>query len=359
MGKIGKLKVKLDKPYYIAGEVCSGVVYMKNKAPVELDKVSVKIKGKEKVVWEEHWDTPIYQGEGEERRKVGDEHHVAEYDEKESFFKKKVKITGQDTFLPPGKWAFPFSFQIPMTGKKGSKLTGSFKVKEGRSFGWSGTRGDVRNLKAKIEYSLKAKVDLEDCKDLEKKVDFTVYEQLPSAIALPSDFKSQDVMFLCCINKGNLSIKATLDKNFYCPGEMATAIAEISNKSTMDIVAKVELNRIMRLKADGHTIYDKDMQNLGRFDTVRAGEDKTVRMQFQIPNTLPSTDGHYLDCKYIMDVLAEIDWAPDIECHFPVNIFMPQMPPAAYLGDFDDDIGEYQVLAPCVVVDWALKPGYY
>ena len=57
-------------------------------------------------MWEEHWTTAVYEGDGEERRKVRDEHHAKEYDEKESFFKYKIMITGQDTMLPPGQWAF-------------------------------------------------------------------------------------------------------------------------------------------------------------------------------------------------------------------------------------------------------------
>ena len=32
--KLGKLKVKLDKPYYVAGEVVTGVIYLSNIAPI-------------------------------------------------------------------------------------------------------------------------------------------------------------------------------------------------------------------------------------------------------------------------------------------------------------------------------------
>ena len=43
MAKIGKLKVRLDKPYYVAGEMITGSILMKTHAPVELDKVFVKV----------------------------------------------------------------------------------------------------------------------------------------------------------------------------------------------------------------------------------------------------------------------------------------------------------------------------
>ena len=55
----------------------------------QMDKVYIKAKGKEKVVWEEHWKTDVYAGSGENRHKVGEKHHEKEYDEKESFFKYK------------------------------------------------------------------------------------------------------------------------------------------------------------------------------------------------------------------------------------------------------------------------------
>ena len=50
---------------------------------------------------------------------------------------------------------------------------------------------------------------------------------------------------------------------------------------------------------------------------VGPGEKKEIRMKFQIPKALPSTDGHYIDCAYVMDILAEVSMAPDIEARKP------------------------------------------
>jgi hypothetical protein len=73
-------------------------------------------------------------------------------------------------------------------------------------------------------------------------------------------------------------------------------------------------------------------------------------MEFQIPSTFASTDGHYLDCAYVMDILAEIEMAPDIERHFPVNVFVP---PMVFEQDVEDDT--YVVSAPCVAEDEAMR----
>lgn len=254
-----------------------------------------------------------------------------------------------------------FCFQLPTHGKKGGKLTGSFKYTDhGHTTGWFGGKigARVKNLRAKVEYSLKACVDLMGCKDLERKINFVVFEQLPNAVVNPTDIKTANVMFCCCVNKGTCTISASLEKNFYCPGETANVIAEIANNSSVEIKAEAEFNRIMHLKADHHRVQHRHMTKLGRFDMIQPGETKTVNMQFRIPNERPSTSGHYIHCEYVMDIVAAIDYAPDIELHFPVNIFMPQIPPESYLMGLGD-ISSYQVMPnACVVQAMPIKPGY-
>jgi hypothetical protein len=75
------------------------------------------VKGKEKVDWEEHWSTPVYEGQGENRRIVRHDHHMKKYDEKDEFFKMKVKLGGEG-MMPAGQHAFPFSFQLPTHSHK-------------------------------------------------------------------------------------------------------------------------------------------------------------------------------------------------------------------------------------------------
>ena len=47
--KLGGLKVGLHKPYYVVGELVSGVVYVDARADLPVDKIYLKAKGKEKV----------------------------------------------------------------------------------------------------------------------------------------------------------------------------------------------------------------------------------------------------------------------------------------------------------------------
>jgi hypothetical protein len=357
---VGKLKVKLDKPFYTPGETINGVLYLELEDSVDVDKVYVKIKGKEKVEWEEVWYEQLFETRDDgEKVPTEKEEHVNEYDEKESFFKKKVVILPDgDTTLGAGKYAFPFQLELPERGKKGSKLPGSFAIKQGHDrFGWRNVRGQTRKLKAKIEYSLKAVVDLDDSKDLEYKMDITMFPERPETIATPSDTKDASVMFCCCINRGDLTMSATIDKNVYAPGETAHAILTVDNRSALEVTAMVELNRILRLKADGHHITDRREYHLGRFDTIAPGEEKTVKMEFKIPNMLPTTDGRGVDCVYVLDIVSELQCAPDIELHFPINVFSAPVLPEAYVDGLGD-LGEYAIAGTCRVEDMPVKPGY-
>jgi hypothetical protein len=77
MGKtIETLRVKLDKPFYIAGEEVTGVLYLSCLETLEMEEIYIKAKGKELVQWDE-----THQGKD------------TTYDEKEGFFKKKIRVT--------------------------------------------------------------------------------------------------------------------------------------------------------------------------------------------------------------------------------------------------------------------------
>ena len=152
-------------------------------------------------------------------------------------------------------------------------------------------------------------------------------------------------------------MSATIDKNVYAPGETAHAILKVDNRSALEVTAMVELNRILRLKADGHKITEKQEYHLGRFDTIAPGEEKEVRMKFDIPNMLPTTDGRGVDCVYVLDVVSELQCAPDIELHFPINVFCAPILPETYVEDLGD-ISEYAIAGTCIVEDMPVKPGY-
>lgn len=362
MGKVGKLQVALDQPYYLAGQTVTGTVFLELKEEIEVDKIYIKASGKEKVEWSEHWKEPRYHEVDGERQIEGYDEKEKEYDEKEAFFKKKIMLVPEEEDeheLKPGKYAFPFQFDLPKQGKKGSALAGSIQMKtEHAGWHWHGARGATKDMKVKVQYSIKAVVDVDDSKDLEKKVDFTVYPQAPEEIPQPRDEREASVMFLCCINRGSLKMAASLEKNVYRPGEKAKALLTVENNSSLEVTAMVELNRRMTLKADGHRISNNHEIHIGRFDTIQPDETKTVEMEFTVPSTLPTTHGRGVKCDYVLDIVSELQCAPDIELHFPIVIFQTPVEPKKWLESIPDPSAYIAIATPCKVEDMPLKEGY-
>ena len=134
----------------VVGESVEGIIYVEALDAIPLEKIYVKVKGKEKVKWEEHWTESIYEGQGEQRRLVREEHHSHECDEDDKFFKAKIRL-GSAGILPAGLHAFPFQFFLPTHSHRGAPLPGSFAYKDG----FAGTQNgrQIRDLKAKVEYS--------------------------------------------------------------------------------------------------------------------------------------------------------------------------------------------------------------
>ena len=351
---LGRLAVALDRPSYTIGQPVSGTVFVEAHTEIPTKSIFVKVKGKEKVKWEEHWDEDVYAGDGEERRKVGTEHHEKKYQESDGFFKLKISLGDGSSTIPPGRHAFPFRFNLPSQSHGAARMPGSFLYYDGRaSFKQS---RQVRHLKAKVEYSIKAVCDVDSWwrSDLSKKIDFTVYERPTSAVENPTASLTQPVMLCCCINKGDVSIVAACNKSVFHPGEHAQAKMRVVNGSTKEITPAVELNRHLEFRAHGHSISDHEMKTVGRSDPIAPGETREVTIDFVIPQDLPSTKGRCVDCHYIMDVLTEVSWAPDIEIHFPLNIFMSATDWKSHLGDVS---GFVPAKLPCVVTPEPFKNG--
>eukprot|EP01052_Picozoa_sp_SAG31_P033569 SAG31_NODE_3813_length_3859_cov_5.983245_3_plen_167_part_00 len=119
----------------------------------------------------------------------------------------------------------------------------------------------------------------------------------------------------------------------------------VENRSEKIVTPAVELNRILEFRADGHYVRDPEMRTLGRAAPVHPGDTKDVEITFTVPSTMPCTSGRYIRCSYVLDVLTEISWAPDIELHFPVNIFIQPVNWQSQVGD----VAGYAVSSPCVV----------
>ena len=65
--------------------------------------------------------------------------------------------------------------------------------------------------------------------------------------------RTSKVKVWCCINKGEVDLSVSCDKNAYMPGENAVILSELVNKSTIDVTLKLALKRHLVLRAQGRT----------------------------------------------------------------------------------------------------------
>ena len=126
-----------------------------------------------------------------------------------------------------------------------------------------------------VEYSLKYCVgttaEMKAEKDMESKIYFVVYENPPDDVALPVASDKRPWKSCGCIDKGFVSITASLSKACYQAGEkIATATLEVDNISISrhPIVVSATLNRLLNMKAEGHILISESTVKLGEFDKI-------------------------------------------------------------------------------------------
>lgn len=140
LDKKGKIGLTVSKPAYIAGELVSGTIYVDIHEPIECDALILKASGVEKVEFT-HVRHEFKDGESTQHR---DRIH-----RDKTFFKQKIVIFSlQGQRYAPGRYTYPFEFQLP------TELPGAFKIS-----GYS--EGDIEALTAKIKYKFKATLDVD------------------------------------------------------------------------------------------------------------------------------------------------------------------------------------------------------
>ncbi|TMW65703.1 hypothetical protein Poli38472_008345 [Pythium oligandrum] len=314
IGKKGKISIAIEKPSYIAGEIVRGTIYVSAFEPIQCDAVVLKATGKEKVSWSEE---------------VGiDEPVVEEHEREQEFFKEKVVICAFPHTLEAGEYSYPFQYQLPPT------LPGVFSMERYSSM-------SISNLKASITYKFKATFDVGGyyAKDLKAKTHLVVHEQLTQSIRPSQDSTTQSVNWLCCFNKGTLTLSVAMDKNVYFPGETAQINCQIANNSEVEISAMhCHLYQDITLQlAYGPQTFERKIAE-ATFPGVPAKTTANQPQPLLLAPTLeggvmnPSTTGTIIQCAYRVEIECDIPWCPDVQLHLPVTIIAPAVPDPMYMA---------------------------
>lgn len=338
--------VQLDKPSYNAGETMTGRVIAYVCSPVVCDEVAVKVRLKSKTEWDAEVAHTRYEGEGEERKAIVTYTHE-EKKGKHTVFKDKIVVSKVDHMLPPGTYAYPFSYTIPSYVPGVSK----FKRKQmAHDPEWKKEGREIEH-KATLVFTVKACLQTAGMfsRELKSRQEITVNPFFDWSKMQPARASnSGQVLICCCIDKGKVTLTSTHDKAAYQAGETALCQAIINNESTVNITNMVaKLTRSIQM-SDGKGAMKSwyDVMATATFQGVpeksTATRDMPLRLSSSLGPLLPSIDSPHLKISYKFEAECSIPWAPDIEAHLPLVIYQPS-PPVSGMAAFT------QALPPAVM----------
>ena len=138
-----------------------------------------------------------------------------------SFFNVTMPLlTTQAGLLQPGQYQIPFSFSLP------ASLPGTYPEEEGM-------RG-CETYRCSIDYEVLAYVEVPGVftNNIRHRQLLAVTANMdPKAIHAETVVKNNKVCFLCCIPRGEIWMRASMDKSHYMPGETAMIMVEMNNGS--------------------------------------------------------------------------------------------------------------------------------
>ena len=320
--------VQTSKGHYIGGEMLSGFVVLQNNSVRQVDRVLLKVTVKERTYWDEEIAHTRSSGEGDQRKTWTEYTHHARQ-AKITHCKDLVVASQLPHMLAPGAYSYPFSYPlrptVPGTARFSRRVDAADPAwrSAGRQLVFSG----------EVVCKVKAFVDVSGVfsRDLRCVQEIVVNPAFDWAAMQPAHGEqSGQVLLLCCIPRGRVTLSAAFDRAAYMAGETAGIRAAINNESEQDVQKmSVKLVRTITLRDSmGNTKTIPDVMCRANYPGVEkkssAPRDMPLALQSQHGPLLPGTKGRLLDINYQFQVSCDLTCAPDIEVHLPMIIFQPQ-----------------------------------
>ncbi|XP_071338821.1 arrestin domain-containing protein 3-like [Trachinotus anak] len=273
---------------FTSGDRLTGQITLELTSECKIDSLCVKLKGKAKVQWTEHYGktTVTY-------------HNKVKY-----FSIKQFLIQGDqgDKNVGPGCHVYPFTFQIPA-----EELPSSFKGSHG-----------------KILYTLEANLSRPMRLDSKAKAKFTLIhkENLNSNPSLMAPQQNIIDKKMKLFTSGTVGMDVNISRTGFHQGEGIKVVASIQNKSSRDIKPKYCLyQKISYFAKSKRKVETKDiLKEVGEAIPPSAGQ--TVTRIITIP---PTTSVSILNCniiktEYRLRVYLDVKYAFDPKIKFPIVI---------------------------------------
>ncbi|DAZ93246.1 TPA: hypothetical protein N0F65_007946 [Lagenidium giganteum] len=306
----GSICLKLAQQQYTAGDVVTGSITVNVSEIIRCDALVLKVSGKERMAWKEA--VQQHRGDGHERT-VFETHG-----QHKAFFEHTLVVRAVPQAFVPGNYTYTFEFRLP------DELPATFAID-------SFPDESIKNLMARIEYKLKATLEMNGffASDFKSSCPVMMHAQSSASQLEPSkQTVAKDIRLLCCWKKGTCELSGATDKSVYKPSDTARIQCSLDNRSR---VAVTQVRAVLW----------QDLE-------IQLGDDKTLRCSRQISRhahggvlagasqqqtyTMPlartpkmrplqaSTEGKSIKCSYRIVVECDFAWCRDLRVQLPISI---------------------------------------
>ncbi len=319
--------------HYMPGELVEGAVYLDVKETVQVSHVSLRLKGYEKVQWEETKQGAAAgpQAGGSHKELITENHRA-----RNNLFEPIDVVLHQfGSEVSGGQYEIPFSFQLP------SRLPGSFSVKGER-------------YSAKVKYTLIAELVLMGgggANPWKHKSALVVREILPANYH--ESVISQQSLCTLCIPRGQCKLDCSFQRDNYLPGEEVNVVCRADNRHCKAVIQnftirfsqtlilrtlegrETRFNRLLAtqiydgLEAGSHNLDHPKLLNLM---LTPVQENMLTQASTQPKTSLPcNVYGRLVDCRYTMEVFPVFEascacFSTIPVASLPLHIHAPVLP---------------------------------
>ena len=224
MGNIGTksddlcMYVQTNQPYYNPHGMVDGSVYIDVYRPVTAYRLDLRLKGVERVKWEELKQPGVPNPTNKITEKQKDKNEI---------FKLEVPLYQIGGTLNVGQYQFPFAFQLP------DRIPGSFDIKH-------------LDYEGRVKYTLTA-VLVSDRSDHIKHSSELVVRQQPKIANYNAPINSEQAVCVCCISKGRSRLECCFQSDTYQPGQDAILMCKADNRACAAPIKTFAVSLLQRI----------------------------------------------------------------------------------------------------------------
>ncbi|XP_042343481.1 arrestin domain-containing protein 3-like isoform X2 [Plectropomus leopardus] len=281
-----------------SGDVLTGHISFELTKETKITAITLALKGGANV----HWSTGG--GGGRKRR------HRKNYSAKVEFFHFKILLlqasaaVGGTPKLQPGTHVYPFTCHLPQ-----GEFPSSFHGPHGQ-----------------IAYTLTVGIDRpwHMVKDFATELNY-VYRINTNQPELGAPLSGSNTMTLCCLwcASGPITLKASIEKKAFVPGETVKIICELSNASSRTATPKVTLQQkqvYYTLNKANKTVVMKNLASVTGQPISAYTSDVHTEIMFTIPPSASPTISNcsILDIDNVLEVSLSVRAYPTLDVLFPI-----------------------------------------